>query len=360
MHKFLLFLCSLAIMTSCIREELPNAEADILTVSVAQNDLLNGAPIVENDRITLNVKPGYDVKKLALHFTLTPGATISPASGTERDFTQPQTYLVTSEDGRWTKQYTVSAMGGGIVTTYSFETIDTLSDKRYTTFAEFEGQKVSFTWASGNAGFALTGVPKQPSDYPTAQAEDGVKGKSLLLTTRSTGFLGTMFGRPLAAGNLCLGTFNPSNAIAEPLKATQFGIPFYHKPLVIKGYYQYQPGTQYYNAGKLANDGTIDQGDIYAVFYETSDTLKSLDGTNVLTHPSIVSMAKMSEMKATSGWTEFNLPFVMQPGREIDPLKLSAGYYKLAIVFTASRGGALFSGAVGSTLKVDEVQLVHE
>ena len=50
----------------------------------------------------------------------------------------------------------------------------------------------------------------------------------------------------------------------------------------------------------------------------------------------------------------------MQPGREIDPLKLSAGYYKLAIVFTASRGGALFSGAVGSTLKVDEVQLVHE
>lgn len=39
---------------------------------------------------------------------MTTGARINPASGTLLDFNKPQKYTVTSEDGVWKKEYTVS------------------------------------------------------------------------------------------------------------------------------------------------------------------------------------------------------------------------------------------------------------
>lgn len=77
-----------------------NAEADIETCSVP-GDVLNREPIIGNDEITLPLKKGADITKLAPEFTLTPGATIEPASGTVRDFTdtkdKPLLYTVTQK-----------------------------------------------------------------------------------------------------------------------------------------------------------------------------------------------------------------------------------------------------------------------
>lgn len=73
-------------ISSCIQDEALNAEADIETCSVP-GDVLNREPIIGNDEITLPLKKGADITKLAPEFTLTPGATIEPASGTVRDFT---------------------------------------------------------------------------------------------------------------------------------------------------------------------------------------------------------------------------------------------------------------------------------
>ena len=47
-------------------------------------------------------------------------------------------------------------------------------------------------------------------------------------------------------------------------------------------------------------------------------------------------------------------------GRVIDDTKLKNGEYKLGIVFSSSVDGAFFKGAVGSTLYVDEVELICE
>ncbi len=62
-------------------------------------------------------------------------------------------------------------------------------------------------WASGNAGYAMTGVAKTADDYPTFQITDGKVGKCLSLVTRSTGFFGQIAGMPIAAGNLFIGSF---------------------------------------------------------------------------------------------------------------------------------------------------------
>ncbi len=59
------------IAMSCIREEPLNAEADIESVTLS-GDVLNRAPIIENDKVMLVVKFGTNVTELAPEFKLTP------------------------------------------------------------------------------------------------------------------------------------------------------------------------------------------------------------------------------------------------------------------------------------------------
>ncbi|MFC7535140.1 family 43 glycosylhydrolase [Actinoplanes sp. GCM10030250] len=59
--------------------------------------------------IKLPVKPGTPVTSLAPEFTLAKGATISPASGTLRDFSKPLTYEITGADGS-RRTWTVAAL----------------------------------------------------------------------------------------------------------------------------------------------------------------------------------------------------------------------------------------------------------
>lgn len=73
------------------------------------------------------------------------------------------------------------------------------------------------------------------SDYPTSQADGGVSGKCAKLTTISTGELGKMFGAPIAAGNLFLGSFEV-NMVDMPA-STHFGIPLRNTaPVSLTGY----------------------------------------------------------------------------------------------------------------------------
>ncbi|MGJ5893306.1 family 43 glycosylhydrolase [Streptomyces niveiscabiei] len=65
--------------------------------------------IVSDGKVTLPVKPGTDLRRLAPEFTLAHGAAISPASGSVQDFTEPVTYTVTGGDGK-KRSWTVSAV----------------------------------------------------------------------------------------------------------------------------------------------------------------------------------------------------------------------------------------------------------
>jgi large repetitive protein len=68
------------------------------------------APIVYGSAstVTLPMTPGSDLTSLAPTFTLSKGATISPASGSTHDFTKPVTYTVTGSDGT-VRTWTVKA-----------------------------------------------------------------------------------------------------------------------------------------------------------------------------------------------------------------------------------------------------------
>lgn len=345
------------IATSCIQDEAPNAEADIETC-VVPGDVLNREPIIGNEKVSLPLKRGADITKLAPEFTLTEGATIRPASGTELDFTTSQIYTVTSQDGRWKKDYEVSAMYSGIPTAFHFEEAVPYKNKAgetvYYSFREADEIGNILNWTNANEGYDYTGVKTAADDFPTSPAPNGVIGNCVKLTTKSTGDLGKQLQMYIAAGNLFTGSFKI--VIPEVVKATKFGVPFTHVPTALKGYYKYKSGAQFTVGGEVV-PGKKDICDIYGVFYETDDYVNTLDGTNIFTSPNIISVARISDARETEQWTEFNIPFVQKPGKTVDYQKLIDGKYNVAIVFSSSIRGDYFEGAVGSTLYIDEVEL---
>lgn len=346
---------------SCIRDEAPNAEADILACTV-DADILKRAPIIQNNSVTLLVKPFADLRHQAPEFTLTPGATIEPPGGTERDFTAPQQYEVTSEDGRWRKTYTVAYTMDEISTCFAFEDTLVTGQSRGDYFVLCETRGGWLEWASGNPGFRLTGVAQSAADYPTVQADGGVSGKCVRLTTCSTGSFGEMVGMPLAAGNLFMGTFNVATALTDALKSTQFGFPFHHRPDSLTGYYKFRAGERFLSGGREVA-GRRDIFNIYAMFYETDDATPALDGyfkADGYYHPNLVALAVIDDPRETGQWTRFSLPFRYDYGKEVDGAKLAEGRYNVAVVFSSSVDGDVFDGAPGSTLWLDEVELSYD
>ena len=85
--------------------------------------------------------------------------------------------------------------------------------------------------------------------------------------------------------------------------------------------------------------------------------LQWLDGTNVLDrdNPHIIGSAEIPDRHASDEWVEFSVPFTLWPGKAIDPEKLNDGTYNVAVVMSSSQDGDYFSGAIGSTLQVDEL-----
>ncbi|MBR1516950.1 MAG: PCMD domain-containing protein [Bacteroidales bacterium] len=371
---FLLMAALIALCTGCIKEEAPNAEADIIECWL-EGDIMSRAAEIGNDTITLFVKSGTKMDNLAPHFRLTEGATIEPKSGTALSFVTPQYYTVTSQDGQWRKRYGIRITTGEMpfggessdeITEIAFDFEHVKSKSNYPVFYEVSstGENL-FDWSSGNAGFALTGMASSDADYPTHQNANGYDGACAELTTCRTGFFGEMSGKPLAAGNLFLGNFNMSRALTAPLEATQFGMMFKNVPDSLSGWINYTPGETYYEpdgTGKLkAVSDKRDQCSLYAIFFEATEEAPYVTGDNPLsaTNPNIISTAELpeAECNATNGWVPFKIPFVMRAGKTVDAEKLKAGKYSLAIIFSSSSGGAEFKGAIGSRLQIDRVRL---
>ena len=74
---------------------------------------------ISGTRIGVSVPPGTDVRALAPTFTLSPFATAVPASGAARNFTTPQTYTVTAQDGS-TRRCTVTAIKASLPNTFTW------------------------------------------------------------------------------------------------------------------------------------------------------------------------------------------------------------------------------------------------
>lgn len=366
-----------ATLTSCFKEEPLNAECDIEYAYLHSDDpeatfyqLTDSlVEVYSTDNvIEFGVKEDVDLTALAPEFVLTEGATIEPASGSVHDFSgnTPVSYTVTSQDGKWSRTYTVYINHRirtiDEISTLSFENSMLDTSQRYAVWYETaaDGYEIN-AWATGNPGFAITAGDAAPSEYPSSVLEEGYEGRGVRLITRATGTLGALFGMPIAAGNLFTGTFNTLDALGSATKATRFGTPVSQRPLSFSGYYKYTPGEEVTGEDNKPIPGKIDAGDIYAILYRNTDSegkAFTLDGDNVKTSDQIVATAIIDEVKPTTEWTPFDINFTYK--EQLDEQILRNYGYSLAIVFSSSINGAYFEGAVGSTLCIDEVKVSYE
>lgn len=365
-----------AMLTSCFKEEPLNAECDIEYAYLHSDDpeatfyqLTDSlVEVYSTDNvIEFGVKEDVDLTALAPEFVLTEGATIEPASGSVHDFSgnTPVSYTVTSQDGKWSRTYTVYINHRirtiDEISTLSFENSMLDTSQRYAVWYETaaDGYEIN-AWATGNPGFAITAGDAAPSEYPSSVLEEGYEGRGVRLITRATG-IGAWFGMPIAAGNLFTGTFNTLDALGSATKATRFGTPVSQRPLSFSGYYKYTPGEEVTGKDNKPIPGKIDAGDIYAILYRNTDSegkAFTLDGDNVKTSDQIVATAIIDEVKPTTEWTPFDINFTYK--EQLDEQILRNYGYSLAIVFSSSINGAYFEGAVGSTLCIDEVKVNYE
>lgn len=385
LEKLLLGLSCVLLFSSCFKEEPKNMECDILEAWVGEDNLtyfynkadmrISNVPSDEQ-KLEFTVRSRATLPPMALHFKLTPGAIIEPASGSVQDFSKESvTYTVTSEDGAWKKQYSVrfgnpvtpimekdnDGDSGQAVMKFDFEDYK-LNDKNnyYLWFEDFGDTEVEM-WASGNAGFQMAKPKAAAEDYPTVPDPNGYEGSCVKLTTRDTGSWGKNFKKPIAAGNLFLGKFNSQYALTQTLKTTEMGLPFMVEPIKVTGYYKFTPGEKFTDKDMKTVEGRVDEPNIYAVFYRNQDAEGNtvvLHGDNVMTSPLIVSKAQVASLPATTEWTKFEMTF--ESLTPVDKAVLDSRGYNLALVFSSSKTGDTFEGAVGSTLWVDKVEVTFK
>ena len=394
-HSFCISLLLGAInltLVSCFGDEPANAECDIEQAwihvdnprSVFYNayDTLKTVTSIEKE-ITFETK-GEAIHSAPIFFKTTPGATVyvvekngietAFTNGNVLDFSGAQviTFRVHSEDHHYHRDYSVQVTPRPempVNPTFNFDDnfeLTTIKDgDQYPFYTWTETEAKIKWWASGNAGFRLTGTDAKPEDFPTCpELGTGVDGKNCLkLETRSTGSLGPMVKMRIAAGNLFSGTFDTESAMKRPLSATHFGQPYAHKPSCLKGFYKFSPGDKLQDRAGNEISGKVDSPDFYCVVYRNTDADGNpiqLDGSTVLSSPAIVGIGRISQedIVIRSEWTAFSLPITYS--KIITEEDVFDYKYNTAVVFSSSIRGHEFIGAPGSTLWIDNVKLECE
>lgn len=338
-------------LQACIKDAPMNPEADIETFAIDKKQLTSDVFIDQaNGAIMLYLTPEAYAQGIAPKLTLSSGATVTPASGDSIHFetgVHPQ-YVVTSANGLNKKTYSVEVVNIG-VWKWDFEKWMINAKDKYQYVINDDSTMV---WSSGNPGIALSGVPKDPMEYPLRATTDNYHGQyAAEMVTRKGTALSNIVGIKLFAGSLFLGVFDSKNALFEPLKATQFGQPYIGQPVRFTGYYKYKPGPNYQDKSGTIVPGMIDSCSIYAVLYTGTSRL---DATNIHNSDRIIGTAYLPDGSARENWTRFDIPFVLK--RKVD----SKEKMMMAIVASSSKDGDSYKGAIGSRLVLDSLEIVHQ
>lgn len=364
MKKTLIVLLGVVIpfLSSCIKDEPLNREADIVEITVDDPTFIDKS-ISENNNIELIFAAEADLTNIAPILTLSPDATVTPASGTRINLSYGKTaeYTVTSQNGEFQKKYIVRV--GELKMKYGFEEWEMAGTKAYPYPILSDPE-----WSNANSGIVSAlmfgSIDKKTFErYPTKDTTLCVNGQYAASLQTIKG--GVVLGRkmPILAGNLFIGSF--SGSLSSPLKSLKLGRnhPMWQgKPTYFKGYYKYTPGPEMIGPdGPLP--GRTDEMSMYAAIFRVAEgtALKDipLDGETILTSERVVARAEwkpgIAEHEVANGFREFSIPFVYNQTLDYDKYT-----YQITIVCSSSKDGNLWEGAIGSSLLVDDLEIVCE
>ncbi|WP_195372892.1 MULTISPECIES: PCMD domain-containing protein [Parabacteroides] len=336
-----------------------SSEAKITEFTFA-HEAVTKQPIIDGTNITFMVAEDIQPEVLAAlvpTIKVSDKATVSPASGVAQDFSSPVTYTVTSEDGIVTAKYTVSVSGK--VLKFSFDEWVEKGDnpKKYMTPTPLDKLDSSNGGADFLVNLPMAGGGAFEGGFPVLQTDDAKEGAAAVkLVTLYTKGAGLGMAPVITSGSLFTGSFVLN--IMDQLSSTKFGIMCDKKPLLFNGYYKYTPGELYLDGSDKNNivehPELKDECSIKGVLYEVSNESESLTGHNIGDSDKIVAVAELKDGSAKAEYTPFSLEFKFEEGKTYDATKL----YKLALVCSSSKDGDKFKGAAGSTLIVDEFEVV--
>lgn len=202
-------------------------------------------------------------------------------------------------------------------------------------------------WDSANPGAMGFATPT------TEEKTDVKKGSAARLT--SSAVLGSVF----AAGNIYTGKFGDSD-ISSMSASLDWGIPFTGRPVALRGYYKYTQREGGINkVGDNAPEG-IKSGDpdmcqiqIFITNWTKPFTVDTGAGTFVdMNSTEIIARGEMKSAGTNGDYAELVLPLAY---RSVD---VTPSY--VVIAAAASYLGDYFTGGVGSTLLIDEFELVYD
>ena len=330
-----------------------SSEAKI-TNFIIDDEAVVEQPVINEEAGTIVFAVNEEVE--SLKFTpiieISEGATITPASGVAQDFSNNKkvTYTVTAEDGT-VKVYTAFVEGTRKVLKYSFEEWKEGSNN--------DELLPTDLWAGSAAGAGILGGTLLKKEAK----EDGTYAAKLI-TFEYPNKPNALIPK-ITAGSIFIGKFDMSSAFTDRLSCTKFGLDaetvgLGGKPLRFKGVYKYESGSNYLDASNYEDVKPVDikdKGQIQAVLYkvQTGEDGKEivLTGHDVNTSELRVAVANII-VEDIKEYTPFNIEFEYL--QEYD----RNAKYKFAIVCSSSKDGDLFKGAGGSTLIVDEFEVICE
>ena len=156
------------------------------------------------------------------------------------------------------------------------------------------------------------------------------------------------------------GKFDLGPAFTDKLLCTRFGLPYDKKPVRFKGWYKYAPGAKFIDGSDHTNiievKDKVDECAIQAVLYQVTADDEVLTGHDLNTSDKRVAVANLSDGTAKAEYTAFDIPFTFLEGKTYE----EGAKYKMAVVCSSSKEGDFFKGAGGSTLLVDELEVIGE
>jgi putative glycosyl hydrolase or carbohydrate binding protein len=349
MKKILPLLLIAILFFACSDDKSSNADitdAYITDLSDSNLDYIQSSIDNENGKIflffnndlrniTFPINLGADIK-------VSSGAKMSSLLNGELIFLTPDNILTTeviAEDGT-SKNWSVFLVHKQLQNS-DFETWFDNMGMNGKAYKESGNSSVTTVWSTANMGTSTYSV------YGTKPINDS-ENTLVEIKTQEAGNL------PITAGTIFTGVFSLAEAIANPTdpeKATLFGTPFIFRPTGFKFKFKYQAGDNYVQA-TLVNPTNIFGGFTIAdIAGEDKCTIYAFlevrDGDQI---------TEIARTKMESGTTENNLT----------EATLTFNYTStenpthITIVFSSSTDGALWRGAVESTLVVDDVELIYE
>lgn len=202
----------------------------------------------------------------------------------------------------------------------------------------------NYVWDTANPGTASLGyVPTSP------ETADVVKGKAARLETQEVSVVGI---KKLAAGNIYTGKFGKVAGVGAEL---YWGIPFDSRPLALRGYMKYKSTTiNKAQAPYSDKKNTPDVCQIQMFLTDWTETFKISTSDKKFVDfndGAIIARGEMHTSDSHNGYVRFTIPLVYRDHRTPRYAVISAA---------ASMYGDYFTGGVGSTLLLDEFELVYD